>query len=146
MKHAYPLRPSWVRLVRSLALAASIVGLATSCSSSNTGGQQPNEGGSGEANGMSTPESDGGMDADAMARDAASADAGDSDAMMICPSFANFQVACSRTCNGNCYGTNDAGYSDPSNHIGDCFFTATGNIIIYCARWGISDPCSHCLR
>ena len=73
-------------------------------------------------------------------RDAAAGDMGGGE----CPSFASNTVACSDNCNGNCYGTNASGVADPSVLVGDCFFTRTGNIRVYCTPIGISDPCSHC--
>jgi len=139
--HSYRPNHSRVRIPQRtywLAVVAVSIGSAASCSSSGTGSEQATDAGSGDASPMTEASSGdtGGVEASAPA-DAGGENPDGSDAATACPSYANFQVACSRTCNGNCVGANGV-------HIGDCYFTATGNVVIYCAPWGAADPCSYC--
>jgi len=129
------------QLVCSWTLGAA-VSCVVSCSSSDAGGSRSD----GAAEAPNATVSDDGPSADAGSSnaDAPGGDEHVEGGASMCPSFASGQIVCSRTCYGQCYGTNDASVADPGNHIGDCFFTATGNIVTYCAPWDASDPCSHC--
>jgi len=76
--------------------------------------------------------------------DAAAGDSDAADAIPTCSGFSSPQVQCSSTCYGRCAGLNDANVADPSNHIGNCYFTAPGNIVFYCVQWDAADPCTLC--
>jgi hypothetical protein len=111
-----------------------------------TGDSGPADAGGSPADAGGSPADAGGSPADAggSPADAPAADTASGDAAKQCPSFASATVDCSRSCYGNCYGQNAGGGADPSVHIGDCFITITGGIIVYCAPYGASDPCTHC--
>jgi hypothetical protein len=123
-------------VVRRLALIAAslgiVIGMTASCSSSGSasGAQQLTDAGSDAGSDSETGTS---FDAE---DDASAADAASADTITTCPSFSTAHVACSMTCYGNCVGS--------SGDVGDCTFTRTGNILVYCTPWDAGDPCSTC--
>jgi hypothetical protein len=121
--------------------AGRLIGLLTSVLACGSNSSTP-EGLSSDASHDSAtlgPEgsSDGGS-TDAAASDSAT------DAIPMCSGFSSPHIQCSLTCYGECAGLNAGGVADPSNHIGNCFFTASGNVVIYCVQWDAADPCSLC--
>jgi hypothetical protein len=167
VSHLHRADPPWhgtSHRIRWIALVVAGISV-TSCSSSSNAKSQPDDASSGDMNvasgdtnmasgdtnvasgdaNMASPdastEAPTGADAspEATVRPTDSGSGRDvaTDGAMMCDAFANFQVACSLTCNGNCIDQNGM-------HIGDCFFTDSRNLLIYCAPWGIMDPCSHC--
>ena len=89
MTVSYRLQRVVVGLLRSLVLVAPVAGSLVSCSSSDTGAQQPTEGGSGDATGMAPrPDGDAGTD-DGAPESTGVVDARASDATPTCTSFSS---------------------------------------------------------
>lgn len=61
-----------------------------------------------------------------------------------CPSYAGGRVVCGGECYGNCYGVNAENMADANVHVGHCTFVTATGITLYCAPYGVSEPCTYC--